>query len=646
MTIPDPALDAQRLRAAVEQAGNIPTLLSVLHQLTGEDRWVSEDYRPARTKGFEELNDGGLDPERQAVVREAAVAAVLAWHRGTPAAVPDPSDEVMARLMSTTMGERVDPAYAPLVAEQAGIRPYVPEDVSSRLADSGREFPVVVVGAGVSGLLAAIDLRRAGIPFTVLEKNSEVGGTWWENRYPGARVDIPSNLYSVSFAPHNWSEHFSRRDEISAYFADLADRFDVRRSIRFGVEVQSAEWDEAAQRWQVSTVDGSGTRATLHAAAVVTAVGLHNRPRIPELSGREDFAGEVFHSAQWPDGVDLAGKRVAVVGAGASAMQVVSAVVDEVAELTVLQRAPQWVAPNEYYFRPVPPDQHWLFDHVPYYRGWYRFRLYWLYTERLYPAQVVDPGWDRGRNSVNGLSDAFRKLFTGYLRMQLDGREDLVEKSLPDYPVLGKRLLLDNGWFAALRKPHVQLLTEGLAGYTPKGIVTSAGTEVEVDVVILCTGFHQQRFLAPLEITGREGRELRREWADEDGRAHLGITAPGFPNLFFLYGPNTNPPGGSWITIAEAQAKYVTETLVGMVRAGVGAVEVRQEPFEAYNRELDEANAQMVYGIDGVDNYYRNATGRVVTNAPWPVLRYWTMTAAPDPADFRTTPAAVPAAAE
>ena len=634
---PDPTLDATRLRAAVDSAGNLPALLSVLHQLTGDPRWLSEEFRPVRTKGFEELNDAGLDPERQETVRAAVVEAVLAWHRGTPAAVPTPGGDLLAALMSTTMGERVPAEYGPMVAEVTGLAPYMPPDVADAAAQ--RDFSVIVVGAGVSGLLAAIQLRRAGIPFTVLEKNSEVGGTWWQNRYPGARVDIPSNLYSVSFAPHNWSEHFSRRDEISDYFRELADTFDVRRSIRFGVEVESADWDEATERWRVTTRDGE----TLTASAVVTAVGLHDRPRIPDLPGRAEFTGEIFHSAQWPEAADLKGKRVAVVGAGASAMQVVSAIGDEVAALTVLQKAPQWIAPNEYYFRPVKTDQHWLFDHVPFYRNWYRFRLYWLYTERLYPAQVVDPDWDRGRNSVNGLSDAFRKLFTGYLQMQLDGRDDLLERSLPSYPVLGKRLLLDNGWFATLRKEHVELITEGLAGYTADGIVTDSGEVRTVDVVILCTGFHQQRFLAPMEITGRAGRELRREWADDDGRAHLGITAPGYPNLFFLYGPNTNPPGGSWITIAEAQAKYVTEALTRMVSDGIGSLECRPEPFEAYNAELDAANARMVYGIDGVDNYYRNGTGRVVTNAPWPVLRYWSMLERPDLADFEVSHAAQPA---
>lgn len=631
---PDPSLDPHRLRAAIAQ-GNIPSLLPVLYQLTGDQRWLHEPYFPQRTKGFEELNTGGLPDEIQAEIRAAAVDAVLAWANGTPAAVPTPSDDALVAAMTACMGEQIPAEYVPMVAEHLGFAPYIPPEVGEQARE--HEFSVVIIGAGVSGLTAAIALRRAGIPFTVLEKNDEVGGTWWENRYPGARVDIPSNLYSLSFAPANWSEHFGQRDEIAGYFQGIASSFDLRTSIKFQHEVVSARWDEHDQHWTLEVTAPGGQREEVTANALITAVGLHNRPKIPDFPGLDRFHGDVFHSARWPDQARVDGKRVGVVGAGASSMQVVTAIARRVEALTVLQRSPQWVAPNEYYFASMPEHTNWLFDHVPYYRGWYRFRLYWLYTERLYAPQLLDPEWQKP-GSINGLSDAFRKLFTGYLRQQLEGHDDLQRKALPDYPPLGKRLLLDNGWFSALKKPHVELLTEEIEQVTETGIVTTAGQRRELDTLVLCTGFHQQRFLYPLDVRGRDGRTLREDWHDDDGRAYLGITTPGYPNLFFLYGPNSNPPGGSYITVAEAQVRYIVETLTRMVREGIGSVECRQEPFEKYNKELDEGNARMVYAQDGVHNYYRNNEGRVVTNFPWPVVQYWSMTRSPNFSDFTVTP--------
>lgn len=630
---PSVSLDADELREALATA-NVPCLIGVLYQLTGDARWLDEPYRISPTMGFESHDDGRLPAERVEEVRAAALATITAWSTGTPVAHPAPTGAELIKLMSAVMGEPVSEKYIPLAAEQLGFAPFVADDVTDRCADTG--FAVIVVGAGFSGLAAAVHLKKAGIPFRVLERNDHVGGTWYEANYPGARVDVPNDLYSYSFFHREWSQNFAQPDEIRQYIDDVIAHFELAPHIETGVNVEGAEWDAEAGQWIVKIDSGNGSE-TVRATALITAAGLHNTPNIPNFPGRSEFTGEVLHSARWTPETDLRGKKVAVVGAGASAMQVVCAIADEVEQMVVVQREPHWTTPNEQYYRKQSPARHWLYRNVPFYRAWFRFRLYWIYTERNYPALRVDPKAAEKGRLVSGLNDAYRRNLTAYLRAQLEGREDLIEKSLPQYPPFGKRLLMDNGWFATLRRPNVSLVAEGVDHLTERGLVTDSGEAHDVDVLILCTGFQQQRYLYPMELRGRAGVELRESWSDDNARAYLGLTAPGFPNLFFLYGPNTNPPGGSWLTIAEAQVRYVVEMLTGMVKDDLATVEVREESFEDYNRELDETNNAMVYAMDGVESYYRNSTGRVVTNSPWSVPDYFARTAEPNLADYTVT---------
>jgi 4-hydroxyacetophenone monooxygenase len=634
---PDMAIDEAQLRELVA-AANIPSLLPTLYQLTGDDRWLSDDLKPTPTRGFSNHDDGGLSADRQAEVRAAAVEAVLAWSRGTAPAVPSPSEAEMARLMTTALGEPVDPGFAPMIARHLGFNGLGIEDAGLALKDSGRDFSVLIIGAGFSGMAAAIALGRAGIPFTILEKNQEVGGTWFENRYPGARVDIPTVLYSYSFMGRDWSENFSRRDELARYLVDAANQYGLRNRTRFAHEVTELRWDESDHAWTATALNADGAVVSFTASAVITAVGLHNRPNIPTFPGAEDFRGDIFHSARWPQDVSLDGKRVAVVGSGATSMQVVTALADRVESLTVVQRSPHWCVPNENYFKPLPEHSKWLMRHVPFYRNWARFRLYWFYAERIYPALVVDPSWDRSRNSVNSYSEANRKGLTAYLEHQLAGREDLITACTPNFPPFAKRLLIDNGWYAALKRPNVALVTDEIERLIVDGFVTKAGQHHAVDAIVLCTGFQQHRLLFPMEIHGTGDRALHTEWQGDDARAYLGMTSPGFPNLFYLYGPNTNPPGGSWVTVAEDQVAYIAQILAAMVREDLAAVDVKQERYDDYNAQIDETGAGLVTALQGVESYYHNARGRVVTQSPWTIIQYWNLIREPNLADFDVTP--------
>lgn len=628
-------IDEAQLRRAV-QAANLPALLMVLFQLTGDRVWLEEPFRPARTKGMADNDTGGFPSEIQERIRAAAVTAVGDWADGAPASVPTPRGDLLMEMMSTCMGEPIPAEYEPMMAEEMGFD--TPPDPRPVPADA--DFSAVIIGAGVSGMTAALALRKAGIRHVILEKNDEVGGTWLENRYPGCGVDTPSYLYSFSFFPRRWSTHFGKRAELEGYMQDLARHFDLLPSIRFGTEVVSAVYDEAAQRWRVTTVDRDGNRDELVANAVITAVGQLNRPKLPDLPGMDLFRGPLFHSARWPEDLDITGKDVVVIGTGASAMQIVPAVADQVGRLTVVQRSPQWVAPNENYFRQVGEDVHWLIEHVPYYHSWIRFRLAWLNNDKVHASLQRDPDWPHQDRALNAINDGHRAYFTRYITEQLAGREDLIEKALPTYPPFGKRMLLDNGWYAALKKPNVELVTDGVVEVTETGVRTSSGRDIPADVVVFATGFEAQRLLHPLDIRGRDGRSVRDVWGDDDASAYLGITTPGFPNLFMMYGPNTNlGHGGSYIHIAECQVRYITDLLSTMVEQRIGAVECRDDVCKEYNHRVDEAHERMIWSHRGMDTWYRNAQGRVVTNSPWRVVDYWRMTHEANLDDFVVEPA-------
>ncbi|MFJ9893163.1 flavin-containing monooxygenase [Streptomyces sp. NPDC091280] len=624
-------LDPAELESALRLA-NIPVLLAVTFQLTGDRIWLSDRYRPTRSAGMDENLTGGLSEKTRDEVRRGALAAVKAWNSGAPPAVPRPEGELLLELLAFVNGEDVPAEYEPMMAELLGHRP-VTSPVPPPRPD--RRTKVLVIGAGVAGLLSSLRLREAGVDHMVVEKNERVGGGWWENTYPGCGVDTPSHLYSFSFEPHPWSTFFGKRDEVQAYLEAFADRHDLRRGIVFGTEVTDLEYTAADGTWTATLRAADGTETTTRADAVISAVGVLNRPKVPDLPGRDGFRGEAFHSARWPAGIDLAGRRVAVVGSGASAMQIVPAVAGTPASLTVFQRSPQWIAHNADYFRPVDPGVHRLMEHVPYYRRWYRAKLNWIFNDRVHPSLEIDPDWDTDGRSVNAVNDGHRRFYTRYVERQLRDRPDLLAKCLPDYPPFGKRMLLDNGWYAALCREDVRLVTEGVRAFTPTGLVDTAGEHHEADVVVLATGFESTRYLHPMRVRGRSGRLLGEVWGEHDARAYLGMTVPDFPNLFLLSGPNTGlGHGGSFFTIVEWQVRYVVEALGLLDANGLRTMECRADVCASYNEAVDAAHAKLVWVHPKMTNWYRNAAGRVVAASPWRIVDYFTMTRHVDPADF------------
>jgi 4-hydroxyacetophenone monooxygenase len=369
---------------------------------------------------------------------------------------------------------------------------------------------------------------------------------------------------------------------------------------------------------------------------VITATGALNIPKLAAIPGTETFTGESWHSARWRHDVPLAGKRVAVIGTGASAMQFLRTVAEEAAHVTIFQRSPQWARPPQDYHGKVKPENFWLLEHVPYYYAWYRFGLLWRFGDGLLPSLRRDPHWPHPERSMNHANDRHREQLTRYLKEQLAGRDDLIAKALPDYPPYGKRILIDNHWYATLKRPNVELVTEAVDRIEGPDIVTASGARYQADVILQATGFEAGKVLS-IDVRGRSGMPIHEVWAGNDPRAYLGITVPDYPNLFVMTGPNTAlAHGGSLIFISECQVRYITAVLREMLEQGLDTVEVRREVHDDYNARVDAEHAELVWSHGGMRNWYRNDKGRVFSPMPWRFVDYWRMTREPDLRDFIT----------
>ena len=615
--------DEQIFADAIEVA-NIPTLLMVIVQLTGELEWLEAPYNPKRQPGLGDNDGGGLDPRHQREVREAALEAILAWRAGRAVALPEPDEELIVRMLSVAMAETVPSEYGQFTAAQLGQVKFLDHEPVNAPAD----FKVLVIGAGVSGLCAAINLQMLGINFEVVERNSTVGGVWWENHYPGAGVDTPNHLYSYSFAPFDWQKYFCLRDELHAYLEHVCDNFEVRNNIRFDTGVERIEYQESCQKWLVTLRLPDGTSQQTEANVVISAAGIFNPPVFPDIDGLDEWKGEKWHTARWPKDADLAGKRVAIIGNGASCMQIAPEIQDEVESLTIFQKSVHWAAPFEQFRKEVPDPIRTLLREVPLYRNWYRVRLGWTFNDRIHSALQKDPDWEHPERSLNAQNDAHRAYFTQYVVDELgDKAPELLERVLPTYPPFGKRMLMDNGWYRMLRNPKVTLVDNHVDRIEHDRLRTEEGTEYEADVLLLATGFDVLNFITTYDAVGRSGASLTDHWEQDNAKAYLGTVVPDFPNLFTLYGPNLQPGhGGSLIFVVEMQVRYIMDMIQKMLQDKIGAVEIRKEVHDAYNDKVDLAHEQMVWAHPGMTSYYRNERGRIVVNSPWRNVDFYQMT--------------------
>ncbi|MEJ1970263.1 MAG: NAD(P)/FAD-dependent oxidoreductase [Rhizomicrobium sp.] len=623
------------MKAALEQA-HLPSLIAALVHITGDESLVTGEIRPVYD--FFGDGQGGLTPAQREATRARALAALKALRDGAKPP-PQVSSAAVRKLMNFVSGADIPERYIPFLREELALEggdAKAVRTLEALPASAKRDFKVLIIGAGMSGLLAAIRMQQSGIDYTVVEKNADVGGTWMVNSYPGCRVDNPNHLYSYSFEPnHDWPYHFSTQPLLWKYFQGVADKYELRPHIRFRTEVIESVYDEARALWHTLVRHGDGREETLASNVVITAVGQLSRPRLPDIRGIETFRGKSFHSAAWDHSVDLKGKRVAVIGTGASAFQFVPEIAPEVAQLSVFQRNAPWLGPTPNYHAKVEDGKKWLLKHVPFYAKWYRFWLWWMLTDGIYDFVKADPAWTARKDSVGAQNDMLRALLTQYTHGQLEGRPELQAAATPAYPPGGKRTVRDNGiWLAALKRPNVETVTDAIAQITPTGIETKDGRSFDVDVIIYGTGFTASEFLEPMRFKGKGGVDLHAQW-NGDARAYLGITVPNFPNLFILYGPNTNiVVNGSIIFFSECEVRYVQGLLELLLRSNAGAIEVKKDVHDVFNQNVDAANRQMAWGVPQVTSWYKNKTGRVSQNWPYPLVDYWNATRVPDPDDY------------
>ena len=612
---------------------SVPTLMLSMVHMTGDISVLDGLPLPAGIY----LNEvqGFMSDEDQQIVRDRALTVISNYRDGGCVLPGSLSADLIHEMMNLLVVQEVPDEYVPLLLEELGLdapdsREVALEGIS---ADKRSAFNVVVIGAGMSGILAAQRLEHAGFSYTVIEKNAGVGGTWYENRYPGARVDVGNHFYCYSFAPRDdWSEFFARQPELQSYFEDCAHEFEIYRNIRFETEVVSAAWSETDAQWRVLIRKVDGTTESIYAQSVISAVGQLNRPILPEIEGRESFTGLAMHSAAWIDGADLAGKRVAVIGTGASAFQIVPTIAPEVESLGVFQRSAPWMFPNPHYHDAVGEGVAWAMRHLPYYGRWYRLLIFWPACDGGLPAMKVDPEWPHQDRAVSAINDAARDFFTQWMVEQVGADAELAEKIVPDYVCLGKRTLQDNGsWLGALTRPNVDLITNPIDRIVPDGVVTVDGTLHEFDVIIYATGFHANRYLWPMEIIGRDGVVLGEQWGDEP-TAYLGITIPNFPNLFCVYGPGTNlAHGGSLFFHSECQVRYIMECLEMLLVSEKRSIECTTLAHDEYNDRLQAELETMIWSHPSIRNsWYRNNSGRIYILSPWRLVDYWSWTRQPD----------------
>ena len=468
---------------------------------------------------------------------------------------------------------------------------------------------VGVVGAGFGGIAAGVNLKRAGVStFTIYETSLGIGGTWWDNTYPGAEVDVPSQLYCFSFKPHHWTRTHARQRELQKYLEETVDEFGLRPHVRLGVTVDSATWDDDRHVWRLCLDDG--TVDECH--ALVSAVGFLNVPRYPDWPGLEDFRGPKFHTARWEHHHDLTDKVVAVVGTGSSATQVVPAIQPVVKQLYVFQREPGWVLPKGE--RDLTDEEQALLAR-PWRRRRERWRQRWLIEKNLWAGRLNRPG-----TKVNGLREAQCRR---YIDKVFADRPDVREAVTPTYPYPGKRPVIASTFYPALKKDNVTLVPKAVTRVTGAGIVDADGVERRVDVIAMATGFQAANYLARLRVVGRDGVGLHDLWAGEP-HAYLGITVPGFPNFFMLYGPGTN--GGELVMTLESQAEYAVRAVKRMIRERVTAVEVKPTFERAWTRWLDSKIAATSWTM--TSNYFKAPTGKVVTQWPYGNMYYRLLTKA------------------
>lgn len=634
-----PITEDDAFLAELVARADLPTLLVALAAVTRDpallDPALAPPLTPVDTAGHPH---GGMTPDQQAAARELALAG-LRRMRDEGLHRVEPLDDAFAeQLLGFLAGGHTE--WVPFLRHDLDLvdKRAAPDWRAEELAP-GREHPILIVGAGVSGIAAAYRSLQTGLPVTVIEAKSDLGGTWLKNDYPGVRLDTATFGYSYSFAQKSdWPHQYATGAEVWEYLRDVVAKAGIAEHIETSTRLVRAEWDEAAGHWRVTTEGPAGTQVR-EFGAIFAALGQLDVPSIPEFPGRETYRGDQMHSQEWDHMVPLDHRRVAVIGTGASAYQIVPAIVDEVAELRVFQRSAPWMLPAPSYHEPVSETFAWLVAKVPHYGQWFRLWNIVLGTEGRFHTTRVDADWPGIPLTVSAVNERVREDLIERMRAQYAAHPELLEAAIPSYPPGVKRMLRDNGvWAAAIQHEHTHLITAGIDRFDETGIWTTDGVHHEVDVVIYATGFKPADFLEGVEIVGRDGVELHDFWAG-DARAYNGVTVPGFPGLYVLYGPNINGVvGGTLHFMLERSVEYALKVVRETLAGGHKALDLTPAALDRFVAWVDAENRAHAWGQPWAKTWYQNRAGRVTSIWPYTNKEYFERTEAVELGDYEPLP--------
>ena len=592
-------------------------LRGLLYQLTGDEAIAGTPVEPVSTGVFTAM---GVTDRLAVDVLRSRAASFLKGVRDERRNSWALDEGRLSRSIALTAGEDIPQEDIELWVEELGLNPFA-RGVDARPELEGgspSDFRVLVIGAGMMGINAGVQLKNAGISFEIVDKNADPGGTWFENRYPGCRVDTPSRAYTlICGTQYTHPYMFNPRKENQRYLEWIVGEYGLRRYMALSTEVTSLVWDEESQEWEVRAQGPEGAKVW-RVNAVITAVGLLNRPNIPVLDGSEEFAGAIFHSANWPSNFQVDGKRIAVIGSGCSGYQMFPEIARTAGHTYLFQRTPSWVFETSRYLSKLPPEVNWLERNFPYYQNFTRLRFRWLHGPAI-QGRVFD------RDPA--VSERVRSQRLEFMQEKLGTRPDLLQRMLPCYPPHASRPVLvdrEYGVYDALLADNTSLVTSPISRITSSSILDASGEEHPVDAIVLATGFRANDFLSPMHVVGRNGATTEALWAGDGARAYLGTMLPGFPNFFMVYGPNTNPVSGAGNpAIHEMVTRFIIQNLVHLVNTDARTIEPTSEGYRIYNEELDAAERTKVYVGSGVRNYYNNEHGRSATNSPFDARKVW-----------------------
>lgn len=622
--------------ASLTDAANLNVLRMALIHMTGDRALLSMKVNtvPLRGGAFEAAQ---LDPAHHDEVRRRALALAP---RFAELAVAAPGDDLLREMMDSFLGRPVSDSEFRLGREQLCLEEYPREARwTAGRPEAADDLNVVIIGAGPSGIATAVQLQRLGIRYVVIERQNDVGGTWLVNHYPDARVDVNSFQYQFTFEKnYPWPDYFATAGDVRDYLEHVARTHGVLSHMRTGVELTRAEWDEDAQTWRLDLRDlATGAAERIETNVVVSGAGMFSTPKLPDIPGIDTFRGRHFHTTEWDDGWDPTGLRVAVIGNGSTGVQLMPRLAEKAERLYQFQRTPQWISPMEGYKDTISATDRTLLDTVPFYWNWFCLK-YWAIGVSMEKAQVVDPEWVASGGLVSERNDGLRATLTEVIRQKLGHASELFDACVPEYAPLARRLVVDNGYYDAILRDNVELVTDGIARIDETGIVTVDGTHREVDAIVYAAGFQVTKYLYPTEYVGVGGITQEKAWEADGPRAYLSMVMPGFPNLFMLYGPNSQPRTGSFTNAIENWARYVAQVVALMAERGVRAVEVKPDVFEAYNERLDRDSDSIIWMTEAARtkgrNYYVNEHGRQTANTPWEISEYYGMLAEPDLDDY------------